>query len=546
LGANVQLAALRQAVIDITAVAAAVKSAAKPTASTAATPTTALRHVVTDITAVAAAVTAAVRPAVETAAAVTTALRQAMAAVAAVAAAIKAAATPRVDATATVTTALRQAMATVTAAVKPLQDMVAGLVSTCAVAVRTATTTVTATVQVRRPLATVAGTLVVTAVLTSALVPSYTAARDAEIAIADAADASRLIGLGQQQSAALQRDAELLIAARGSAAGTASRARSRIADANDFLSSYPQADPATVDALADARNVAAGALAAMEGDLSAQVSNAELTAILLTDDADALAERFAVIAPLAKELAVSHEANRITEATRPGEEVLVNTEGRVDDNSVRQGLREALDAAYLLRDSLTFSGTFSVDPTIAGIATAAAAVNDAVVARDARLAAEAAAAAERAARQAAAARAARTAASRAAAQAPPGQAAPAPPAVTGGVAETEAARLGVAMQWGGTQGHAGAYAPGSGVIRIGEQLQGASAAMIRSVVRHEAAHVYIERICGTINPPVASGAFENVTDAYANMFLGGTSWMGYGYNASHAAAATAIRNGNCG
>lgn len=114
------------------------------------------------------------------------------------------------------------------------------------------------------------------------------------------------------------------------------------------------------------------------------------------------------------------------------------------------------------------------------------------------------------------------------------------------VAESEAARLGVPMRWGGS--HYGEYHGRSGVILVGTQVQGFSHSKIRAIVRHEAAHLIIERHCGTHYVPwweTHGRAFERVTDAYADMYLGGLSWMSYGYNSNDAAIAQAVRAGQC-
>ncbi|MCL2466935.1 MAG: SH3 domain-containing protein [Micrococcales bacterium] len=89
------------------------------------------------------------------------------------------------------------------------------------------------------------------------------------------------------------------------------------------------------------------------------------------------------------------------------------------------------------------------------------------------------------------------------------------------LAESEAARLGVVVRWTslpeGTVGQWKSVAPGTvgiDVVTLGQQT-----AVL--AVRHEAAHQAIYDTCGTPAPPVARDRSENVTDAYADLFLGG-------------------------
>jgi hypothetical protein len=67
-----------------------------------------------------------------------------------------------------------------------------------------------------------------------------------------------------------------------------------------------------------------------------------------------------------------------------------------------------------------------------------------------------------------------------------------------------------------------------------------------STVRHEAAHDSILRTCGTKRPAIAGMRYENVTDAYADLFLGGLERpLSYGFDDADAAIAAAIRGGDC-
>lgn len=110
-------------------------------------------------------------------------------------------------------------------------------------------------------------------------------------------------------------------------------------------------------------------------------------------------------------------------------------------------------------------------------------------------------------------------------------------------AEAEAARLGVAMEWGHTNGHWGAYWPGSGVISIGTEVATFSDSMQRAIVRHETAHLVIESRCSVYFPSTTE--FEPVADAYADIYLGGLVWMHYGYSATQADYAARVASGTC-
>jgi len=88
-------------------------------------------------------------------------------------------------------------------------------------------------------------------------------------------------------------------------------------------------------------------------------------------------------------------------------------------------------------------------------------------------------------------------------------------------AEAEAARLKVLLRWTtlpeGTVGQWTAVAPGTVGIDVITLSQGTAVLALR----HEAAHQYVFDTCGTATPPIAGDRSENVTDAYADLFLGG-------------------------
>lgn len=68
----------------------------------------------------------------------------------------------------------------------------------------------------------------------------------------------------------------------------------------------------------------------------------------------------------------------------------------------------------------------------------------------------------------------------------------------------------------------------------------------RDIVRHEVAHVYITRTCGTWSPELAGARGENVTDAYAVKYFGmSTAHAYYGFTTDDTAVATKIRQGQC-
>ena len=188
------------------------------------------------------------------------------------------------------------------------------------------------------------------------------------------------------------------------------------------------ADPSTYDALlvaiSDAEVLTALEAAAASDAMPRADAEAALEAaravLALVDDGG---EPLMVAVQAAQE---SHDAYLLDQATaaaeqarvdlvaviETGEQVLADTEGRVDDNAVRQTLRDALDAAIAARDAEPEATVASQDAAktardaAAGpVVDAQAQVTVAVAARDARIEAERQAA-EEAARKAAAEKAA--------------------------------------------------------------------------------------------------------------------------------------------
>lgn len=133
------------------------------------------------------------------------------------------------------------------------------------------------------------------------------------------------------------------------------------------------------------------------------------------------------------------------------------------------------------------------------------------------------------------------------------------------VAEGIAAQWGVGISWTDSQNcgyRPGAWGPNYTAVRGcaggGSTIQLSTAGMgedfdanplnyyAADVVRHESAHVLIERTCGWVNPLFVGDRYENVTDAYANMYMGaGSASGGYGYNSTDAANAAKIYSGVC-
>lgn len=69
------------------------------------------------------------------------------------------------------------------------------------------------------------------------------------------------------------------------------------------------------------------------------------------------------------------------------------------------------------------------------------------------------------------------------------------------------------------------------------------AALISDVTRHEVAHAIIYRTCGRVD--VGGARFEQVTDAYAALYLGMGAHRSYGWTEADAQAARDIRAGRC-
>lgn len=118
-------------------------------------------------------------------------------------------------------------------------------------------------------------------------------------------------------------------------------------------------------------------------------------------------------------------------------------------------------------------------------------------------------------------------------------------------AELQAKILGVSVVWvDGDEAcpgieSVGCYFPGQGAqITLATSLLEYSRGEILNVVRHEAAHYWIDATCGTPEPPItmteSGDRSEHVADAYATQYFG----MGpgyYGYTDEGSAIATAIR-----
>lgn len=108
---------------------------------------------------------------------------------------------------------------------------------------------------------------------------------------------------------------------------------------------------------------------------------------------------------------------------------------------------------------------------------------------------------------------------------------------------------------GFANGVSGAYQPsprypGEGLIRIGTGTTDRCMLDTRTVVnvfKYEAAHAVIERICGTVGPPIVGDRIAEVTSAYSLKYFNAT--MNDGGTAPTAGdywRATKIRNGWCG
>jgi hypothetical protein len=120
-------------------------------------------------------------------------------------------------------------------------------------------------------------------------------------------------------------------------------------------------------------------------------------------------------------------------------------------------------------------------------------------------------------------------------------------------AELEAKKLGVTIVWvDGDEAcpgveSLGCYFPGQGAqITLSTDFLGESDRRgVLDVVRHEAAHYWIEATCGTSAPPIlmteSGDRSENVADAYATKYFGRSPGGYYGYTDEDTAIATAIR-----
>lgn len=126
-------------------------------------------------------------------------------------------------------------------------------------------------------------------------------------------------------------------------------------------------------------------------------------------------------------------------------------------------------------------------------------------------------------------------------------------------AEAEAAQFGVTIRWTDLPDNtAGAW---TALARdtVGVDIATLPDQVAVLVVRHETAHRAIDSTCGTPAPPIATDRYENVTDAYADLFNGGMNGfvgpdlgggvraqVGYGQpTPNDYAAAQAIHAGRC-
>jgi hypothetical protein len=119
-------------------------------------------------------------------------------------------------------------------------------------------------------------------------------------------------------------------------------------------------------------------------------------------------------------------------------------------------------------------------------------------------------------------------------------------------AELQAQILGVSVVWvDGDEAcpgieSVGCYIPGRGAqITLATDLLEYSRGAVLDVVRHEAAHYWIDATCGTPEPPItmteSGDRSENVADAYATRYFGMGKTGYYGYTDEDTAIATAIR-----
>lgn len=89
---------------------------------------------------------------------------------------------------------------------------------------------------------------------------------------------------------------------------------------------------------------------------------------------------------------------------------------------------------------------------------------------------------------------------------------------------------------------------GGGYIEITENaLEYPTYVGLADLAAHEVSHALIMRTCGTMRPVIAGARYENVTDAYAQFFVGATTSDagGYGYTDADAEIAKQIHAGVC-
>lgn len=338
----------------------------------------------------------------------------------------------------------------------------------------------------------------------------------------------------------------------------------------EAVSTLQTAAPASEGAASEDQSLA-GVRAQTAAALAANASYAAL--VDAVDDAAAAVSAAHVEWELAQAVAGYDQAGTdLQGALDAANAIQTGSEGKVADNMVREGLSVALTtagAALAPADTpdlttVTAATTVRTDAR-AGLEAAGAAVTAAQTEWEAARQAERDA---EAARVAAATRSAKaTTATPAAPKTSAKASGPAPAATQtiASVANAEAARFGVTVSWvvttagGDTGSLTSSYLVLRGSVTDGESQTielsigtadpnqpGSSKvyASIRGIVRHEAAHIAASRTCGTVIPPIVGDRVENVTDAYAVLFHGGSN-MHYGYNDNDAAIATAIHEGRC-
>ncbi len=126
------------------------------------------------------------------------------------------------------------------------------------------------------------------------------------------------------------------------------------------------------------------------------------------------------------------------------------------------------------------------------------------------------------------------------------------------LAEAEASRFGVTIRWTDLPGNTAGAWTSMARDTIGVDTAALAEDVAILVVRHETAHRAIDSTCSTATPPIAGDRYENVTDAYADLFHGGMNGfvgpdlggvraqVGYGQpTQSDYDIAQAIRSGRC-